>query len=1102
MPFADSSTTTRTIASDAAGSQARASETSADTALAGGRPKHGAEGAAAIARLLAIDASDIGQAIAVLERIAAGEQSPQSLDVDRSTGSPMVVIVSSDDETARMLAKRAADRLRSHPNRPIHDARGIYFQPEPLYAKGAKVGWIFPGEGAQYLGMLASVLEAWPEAQRINQLSDATSSQLVESYRPLSYFSLHWQGVEPREIALQRLRRLDNAMLSVLAADWVMAEIIASLQVPCDAMAGHSAGELAALVASGAMDADREFPGMAAAIDQMEGESTGQGAALLAVGQSIQTVEPCVQQVQVRLGRSDCAEVAMDNCPHQCIVVGDDDAITLIAQQCEAQGWIAERLALGQPYHTSRFGEFLGPLAAVINRVPFAAPRVPVYSCITAAPMPDDPDQIRQLSLAHWAHRVRWRELIENMASDGVRIFIEVGPRGNLSGFVADTLRGQPFAAIPLDVPRLPTSTQLVHAAAQLMAHGVPIDVRRLRHPHAPLVHPHQAVMEAHLQAMDTFLDTTSTVIQQYLRVSSDRTIAIEPAIRPVASEDRAGNPTPGPTAPLPSLIEASLPLASLPLLGEVVQWEPGARLVMRRTLTESSEPYAMEHTVGGRKVSRVAPDQHGLPIVPLTFTAEFMLEAAAQLTPDMRPIAMERLQLSRWLPVFVDDPITIRIEATVEQDVDVATRKVVVKIFDEGARGRPLARPLLASQATVVMATQYPDAPARSPHPLDQAPACDTSLEVLYNNLFHGPRFQHVQSLAGISPLGIDSWCSVGPREGLFVHDVDPPFIADPVLMDVIMHANGAWHLAQPDQTGRLMLPFSVDRMEFFGGRPDEGARFLSRALLLEESARHYAHTYEIYGEDDRLWCRITGLRLWRFYLPFHETNFHGPKDVYFLSQPLTMVEQLPVLAAGARFQWIDDLAQPNLLRCAAEVALSDEECQAFLQLKLPAERMARWMFGRIVIKDAVRRYWFAKYGERLFLADVEVQTDPNGAPSVRHRDPQEHRPMPAVSLTHKDRVSIAVAADCPAIGIDLERIVPRERSFLEMAFSKAEQQTIAQSPQPETETARLWARKEAIGKRNRLGLQGNPARIDAIDPAINSIEETSATHVLVVHW
>ncbi len=87
--------------------------------------------------------------------------------------------------------------------------------------------------------------------------------------------------------------------------------------------------------------------------------------------------------------------------------------------------------------------------------------------------MPEEPEAIRELAVAQWTRTVAFRETIESMHADGLRLFIDVGARGNLAGFVQDTLRGRQSFAIAANVPRRSGLTQLNHLVAALFAQGV-----------------------------------------------------------------------------------------------------------------------------------------------------------------------------------------------------------------------------------------------------------------------------------------------------------------------------------------------------------------------------------------------------------------------------------------------------------------------------------------------------------------------------------------------------------------------------------------------------------------------------------------------------
>ena len=98
---------------------------------------------------------------------------------------------------------------------------------------------------------------------------------------------------------------------------------------------------------------------------------------------------------------------------------------------------------------SSNLTPYVDHLRQIFEEAQILPARVPIYSCTTAAPYPDDPDEIRKLMVDHWLMPVEFRKTIETLYEDGVRIFVEVGPRGNLSAFVEDILRGKRFCAVP-----------------------------------------------------------------------------------------------------------------------------------------------------------------------------------------------------------------------------------------------------------------------------------------------------------------------------------------------------------------------------------------------------------------------------------------------------------------------------------------------------------------------------------------------------------------------------------------------------------------------------------------------------------------------------
>jgi acyl transferase domain-containing protein len=210
---------------------------------------------------------------------------------------------------------RAGERLADPGCRQIRDGVGIYHFEEPLHPAG-KVACLFPGEGAPYPDMLGDVSRAFPEVAAVFRECDAALG------RPLSRLFLlpEGAGAEERARAEQQLRRLDNTMLTVLMADWALYQLLGRLGLTADFTAGHSMGEVAALAVAGAIEPDERFLGrLRQALEEMQRqeESAETETVLLAVGAG----RAAVAELLAALGNPP-VYAAMDNCPHQTVVVG------------------------------------------------------------------------------------------------------------------------------------------------------------------------------------------------------------------------------------------------------------------------------------------------------------------------------------------------------------------------------------------------------------------------------------------------------------------------------------------------------------------------------------------------------------------------------------------------------------------------------------------------------------------------------------------------------------------------------------------------------------------------------------------------------------
>jgi malonyl CoA-acyl carrier protein transacylase len=991
-----------------------------------------------------------------------------TLNSDLPPGGSRLALVAATAADAVTGLERAIARLEDPRCTQIRGASGLYFTSEPLHP-GGKLAFLFPGEGAQYLGMLGDVRRAFPEVETFFAECDAMSRRGDDTGPSLTGVFLPPDDAGPDDLARaeEDLRRIDHAMLSVMMADWALYLVLGRLGLSPDAVAGHSMGELVALWAAGCVDMEGGdgpmLPRIRATMEVMrrEEESAQDRYVLLAVGAGRESLGELI----AALGDPRVV-VAMDNCPRQTVVVGPPEPMATVEAELQRRRVLFERLPFHRPYHTPLFAPMIEPVRELFRSCRFRAPQRPVYSCTTATPFPADPEAIRELAIAHWAEPVRFSELIRNLYDDGVRLFVEAGPRGNLSAFVEDVLRGLPFVAMPADIPRRSGLTQLNHLLGALASHHVPLDLEplyehrarrqrdrppgaladcrpldagepparpRLEAPeatpapegHAPTAHrpdgdQRSRVMARHLEVMEQFLDHQREITELYLNWTRRHRGA--PLAPSSVEHDRANG-------------EADRSPAR-PLLGTLFDHQPGRSLVMRRVLDLRDDHFATHHTVGGREISKVDPGQYGVPVMPMTFTLEMMAEAAAVLVPGQVVTSVRDVRLYRWLAFDEEAPTVVELTARVEPRESTGSPwRVVVEVKDLGFADRPKENAWLAAQGTVVLADAYPPAPPCLPFRLTNERPATLSVERTYHNLFHGALFQGVRANLRTGDEGMESRVEVLPREALFRSVPEPDFLIDPVLFDVVLHPLAAWHLIQPDQAGRIMLPIGVESLEVFGPPMAPGTALLARSWVTRADARSFLHQGEALADDGSVAIRLNGVKCWRFYVPFGQVNFHGPKDQYFLSHRWHKVEdersdvgRSDAPLALVRLEPPVDLNQGSMLQVTAKVTLTPSELREYRRLETLGDevKVRGWLFDRNAAKDAIRLVWNEMTGERLFPSDIEVEALA-GDRFTAHRRGAAAESFPPAAVARAGATTVAVsAAGADVLGLALAVLGP----------------------------------------------------------------------------
>ncbi len=380
----------------------------------------------------------------------------------------------------KLKIDRLVDRLSDPVCTRIQDRSGIYFYAEPLAATG-KVAFLFPGEGSQYPNMLADLCMHFPEVRRAFDAMDEVYRECGRPNRLSDFiFPRPTFNADERQWVDSQLWDMDVAPAAVLTANEGLLKIVEGLQVKPDVVMGHSSGEWAALRAAGVFgtSAEQRNRWIAGELLDVYRETIDLDniprSSLLAIGADRTIVAEIVSEVGADV------RIAMDNCPHQVVVATAPETADLVLAAARRRSLVVETLEFDRPYHTPLFAPYSRRLAEALGPLDFARPNLPVISCATGREFPADSDSIKSLACEQWVKPVRFRQAIEDLHQQGVRFFIEVGPRGNLSAFVEDILRGRKSCIVPADQMRRSGTSQLNHLAGMLTAHGMDLNLKYL----------------------------------------------------------------------------------------------------------------------------------------------------------------------------------------------------------------------------------------------------------------------------------------------------------------------------------------------------------------------------------------------------------------------------------------------------------------------------------------------------------------------------------------------------------------------------------------------------------------------------------------------
>ncbi len=296
------------------------------------------------------------------------------------------------------------------------------------------LAFVFPGQGAQAVGMGRDLAQAYPAARAVfEEVDEALGEGLSE---------LAWEG------DAEVLTLTENAQPALMATSMAAMRALEAEGVgvsDADCVAGHSLGEYSALCAAGAIrlaDAARLLRLRGKAMQAAVPVGEGAMAAVLGLGCD------AVAEIADRAAQDGVCQVANENDPLQNVISGSGEAVErAVTLAAEAGARRAVTLPVSAPFHCSLMAPAAARMEQALGAVEITQPRVPVVANVRAAGV-TDPTLIRSLLVSQVAGRVRWRASVEWMAGRGVTEFWELGVGRALSGMIRRTVRDAKTRAV------------------------------------------------------------------------------------------------------------------------------------------------------------------------------------------------------------------------------------------------------------------------------------------------------------------------------------------------------------------------------------------------------------------------------------------------------------------------------------------------------------------------------------------------------------------------------------------------------------------------------------------------------------------------------
>ena len=360
------------------------------------------------------------------------------------------------------LALKAMDKDTDHVWKAL-GPRGIY------RGSGAKpkVAFLFPGQGSQYVNMLRDLSDLDPIVKQTFDEADKVMEPLLGK-KLTDFIFVDSDDEAAMKQAAHALKQTEITQPAVLTVDVALTRMLKAYGVEPDMVMGHSLGEYAALVASGAMTFADALEAVSARGREMAHVSVDDNGKMAAVFAPLEDVQRAVAAAEGYV------VIANINSNHQAVIGGATEAVEALMKSLTEQGIDAREIPVSHAFHTSIVAPASEPLRKVLERIHIQAPKIPTISNVTGDFYPEAHDAMVDAMARQVASPVQFVKGLESLYDAGARVFIEVGAKRALQGFAEDVLKGKDgFHSLCTNHPKVGGVASLNQALCGVYAAGL-----------------------------------------------------------------------------------------------------------------------------------------------------------------------------------------------------------------------------------------------------------------------------------------------------------------------------------------------------------------------------------------------------------------------------------------------------------------------------------------------------------------------------------------------------------------------------------------------------------------------------------------------------